>query len=80
MVLVVGKTPDEIRVSREQYLGLLARLDVASHSPSPTESELAHDIIDMLRSWFHQGEYIVDRQVAGQLELPLEWAETRAGR
>lgn len=78
MVLVVGETPEEIRVTRDQYLGLLSQLDAATHSHFPAQQELAYDIINVVRGWFKQGT--LTRQVDGQLELPLEWAGDRAGR
>jgi hypothetical protein len=89
MVLVVGEIPSEIRVTRDQYIGLLVRLDAATHSTSPTQVELAYDLIEELRTWFQKvkiARQVEDRkfgevpEVDGQLELPLEWAETRAGR
>lgn len=78
MVVVVGETPEEIRVTREQYIGFLNRLDAGTHSPHPGEKELAYDLLDMARTWFQQAK--VTRTVDGQLELPLQWAESRAGR
>lgn len=78
MVVVVGTTPEEIRVSREQYLGLLSQLDTATHSPHPGRADLAYELLNVVRSWLKQGA--LTGQVDGQLELPLEWAESRAGR
>lgn len=74
MALVVGDIPSEIRVTRDQYLDLLARLRASADSCSH-EVDLANDVMDLAREWIPG----VD-QVAGQLELPLEWAETRATR
>ena len=71
MVIVVGKVPDEIRVAREQYLGLLSRLDTALHSPSPTQVELATDILELVRPWIRDVD--LGGQVEGQMELPLDW-------
>jgi hypothetical protein len=78
VVVVVGTIPAEIRVSREQYLGLLDRLDQATHSQVPARVELAYDLLAVVGSWIQEGK--LTGQVDGQLELPLEWAESRAGR
>lgn len=78
MVVVVGTTPAEIRVTREQYLGLISRLDQATQSAHPAKVELAYDLLHTVRSWLQEGK--LTGQVDGQLELPLEWAESRAGR
>lgn len=78
MVVVVGKTPEAISVSRDQYLGLLSQLDAATHSNHPGASDLAYALLDTLRSWFQQGR--VTSEIEGQLELPLEWAADRAAR
>ena len=72
MVIVVGKLPDEIRVSQEQYIELLARLDQAIHSTSPTQTELARDVLDLIRPWWRQATF-VGQEVEGQMELPLDW-------
>lgn len=78
MVVVVGETPEEIRITREQYIGFLNRLDAATHSSQLGEKELAYALLDRARTWFQQAK--VTRTVDGQLELPLDWAESRAGR
>lgn len=81
MVIVVGKIPAEISVTREQYLGLLDRLDQATHSQVSAQVELAYDLLDVVRTWIQEvQEGNLTGQVDGQLELPLEWAESRAGR
>jgi hypothetical protein len=76
MVIVVGDIPAQIRVPRAQYLSLLSRLDAALHATSPTQVELANDILDIVRTWPES----ISGQVNGQMELPLEWAESREGR
>lgn len=75
---MVGETPAEIRVSREQYIDLLRQIDAGTRSHSPIQAELAYELLATVRSWFPQGK--VSGQVDGQLELPLEWAESGAGR
>jgi NADPH-dependent ferric siderophore reductase len=77
VVVVVGKTPDEIRVSRDQYIRLLSRLDQATRGTCPHEAELAYEILDDARRWLLRND--TPSQVDGQLELPLEW-DARAGR
>jgi hypothetical protein len=57
---------------------LLSQLDAATHSHFPAQVELAYELLTTVRSWFQQGG--LTGQVDGQLELPLEWAESRAGR
>lgn len=78
MVVVVGELPEEIRVSREEYVGLLRQLDAAAHSSHPSEAALAHDLLATVRFWFQQVK--LTGQVDGQLELPLEWDAERAAR
>lgn len=78
MVIVVGSAPEEIRVTRDQYLGLLSQLDAATHSKSPGAVALAYGLLGTVRSWFLPGK--VTGQTDGQLELPLEWDEERAER
>lgn len=73
MVVVVGKVPEEIRIPRAKYIELLSRLDTATHAWCPHETELAHEIMDIARTFVRS-----QPEVDGQIELPLEW--DRAGR
>lgn len=79
MVLVVGNVPSEIRISREQYLNLLSRLETAVHGTCPHEAELAYEVLDIVRTFVNRNPGPVRPQVDGQLELPLEW-DADAGR
>lgn len=78
MVVVVGKMPETIHVSREQYVGLLSQLDAATHSPHPGAVDLGYELLETLRSWASKGTE--SKETHGQLELPLEWADDRAAR
>lgn len=75
-MLVFGELPDHIRVTREQYLGMLSRLESATHGTCVHESELAFELIDELRTWFRNEK--TSGEINGQLELPLEWGSYRA--
>jgi hypothetical protein len=60
---------------------LISRLDQATqstHAADAAKVELAYDLLAFVGSWIQ--ECMLTGQVDGQLELPLEWAESRAGR
>lgn len=76
MVVVVGKTPAEIRVTRDQYIELISVLDQATRGTCPHEAELAYKILDETGRWLARND--VPNQVDGQLELPLEWDQSAA--
>lgn len=72
MVVVVGRTPDQIKVTRAQYIDLLSRLDRGTRSTNKAEADLSYELLDLVRVWCAQATDA--GEVDGQLQLPLNWA------
>lgn len=68
MVVGDGETPEEIRVTREEYD------DLTTHLGRLPNDERARELLAKIARWRPEP------QVVGQLELPLEWDESGAGR